>query len=1254
MTQLPPIENSRALAKRDSAATALVKRVGHPVVLRLARLRDRIPPDLRRKIGTAGKRSVKATGMFTVWLTAVAIILLGGVYLRLFQGPISMDFLLPTIEKAVSGQIPNSTLNIRGAVIRLGENKRSIEFRLTDVSLLDDQGEPVAQAPLASIGISTNAMMSGRIAASEINFIGAKLIATYSENRGLALAFSEERAGAPVQRAAKSEDRPPPAAGGYDFAKNGTVGQAAAVTPETVDELSGALKGQINLVQALSDMFERLRQEGSATSYLTKFGIRQAEVYFDHGDRLSRITIPNGAIRLSHQRKRSVIDGQIEVVGEGKPWRVDFRAVQRVKTSAINITASLSDVVPRSFSAEFESAAALAALDMPVTLSAHAEMASNGDIVSANLSAELGRGFLHAPWDKKHPAQIDGGLIRAKYLKSENKIVLLPSHLRWDESRIAFTGLAERVGDGPRDARWVFSLKAPEPVFNVSDFNLPPVSADSLDIRGAWNASRGVISLDRFHLQAADAFVSLKGEIGTRPGSGRIRLNGDISPMPLAFWKLIWPKFVAYGARDWVGKNITTGRITGGKLAVDLAPEVLRDLGKGGDVPPEAVSLTIGLAGLTMNHIKGLPPIQVREATASITGRRFVFDAPGDSRIALASGVEVTLNSGQFIVGDLRQKIPYGEVHFKGTGDLAAVAELLDHQPLAYVSKAGFRRDMFEGIAKANFSIGMPMLKDLTFKQLSLRGKTRVENVRATGLEGGVGVHGGTMLFDVTEKAIEAQGELRVNGVEVQLAWQKIFDAPAEHQPPIRIRGIFDEKARENLGLSVNHMLKGDIPAEVQIGLRTGAPPAISLEADLTNADLFLTNIGWRKPPGQRALLSMTIERDDSGRIKLDNFRILGDDMTITGWVAMNEKRQLAAFHFPNFSFNILTKLEIAGRLSPQNVWKVEARGRSYDGRQFFRSLFSAGKLSENQPKPRKDEPGIDIHAEIDTVIGYYDTTVQNVTIDASKRNGKLASLDVYGRLNGEAPVAVKLETIPGKPRVLLGEASDAGAAFRLVGFYPSVRGGEASLKVDLDGEGAAEKQGTLYASNFVVTGDQVVGRVVRQNGPRRPGTQPAPRGQRGATQQAEFDSNQLQFDRMTIPFAVGHGQFVLLNSAINGPLLGATMRGRIDFERDVINLSGTYVPAYGINAMIGVVPLLGDLLTGRRGEGIFGITFAIQGPVSNPNVLVNPMSLITPGFLRGIMEFDHTPPRVIPRTERTPAAAATVPRASSQPPVTR
>ena len=374
--------------------------------------------------------------------------------------------------------------------------------------------------------------------------------------------------------------------------------------------------------------------------------------------------------------------------------------------------------------------------------------------------------------------------------------------------------------------------------------------------------------------------------------------------------------------------------------------------------------------------------------------------------------------------------------------------------------------------------------------------------------------------------------------------------------------------------------------------------------------------------------MTFDLSQRQDGYLALDNFGMTGEGLNINGHLLLNDKHRIAGFNFREFSTNAQTRLSMSGELTSQNVLKVQAKGETYDGRPFFRSLLNAGKIADTEPAPLKDEPGLDLNAEIDSVTGYYDTTVKSVIFDAKRRGGKLTYLEVAGRLNGEAPVAVHVDQRGHDARMLVSDATDAGSAFRLVGFYPAMRGGTMNLRVNLDGSGGADKTGVLDVRRFTVTGDEVVGKVISQAEREGARHKPDPRN----SAQRISSGEPLQFDRMVVPFSVGANQFHLHDAAINGPVIGATLRGRIDFAHETIALSGTYVPLYGFNSVLGVVPLLGDLLKGRENEGVFGITYAVQGRTSNPDVVVNPVSMLAPGFLRQIFEFDQAPAQQAPQ----------------------
>jgi hypothetical protein len=96
--------------------------------------------------------------------------------------------------------------------------------------------------------------------------------------------------------------------------------------------------------------------------------------------------------------------------------------------------------------------------------------------------------------------------------------------------------------------------------------------------------------------------------------------------------------------------------------------------------------------------------------------------------------------------------------------------------------------------------------------------------------------------------------------------------------------------------------------------------------------------------------------------------------------------------------------------------------------------------------------------------------------------------------------------------------------------------------------------------------------------------------------------------------------------------MLGATLRGKIDHVTQRVNLGGTYIPAQGINSALCQIPIFGPIFTGPKCEGLLGITYAIQGPMSQPQVIVNPFSMVAPGIFREIFQMTNPDPKVEPR----------------------
>ena len=102
-------------------------------------------------------------------------------------------------------------------------------------------------------------------------------------------------------------------------------------------------------------------------------------------------------------------------------------------------------------------------------------------------------------------------------------------------------------------------------------------------------------------------------------------------------------------------------------------------------------------------------------------------------------------------------------------------------------------------------------------------------------------------------------------------------------------------------------------------------------------------------------------------------------------------------------------------------------------------------------------------------------------------------------------------------------------------------------------------------------------------------------------------------------PFELNGDVLTLRGARAVSPSLGVTVQGQIDLGREVLAVRGTVVPAYLFNTLPGRLPLIGRLFAPERGGGLVAAMFNLKGSLSDPAITVNPLSLLTPGALRGL-----------------------------------
>ena len=425
-------ESGKALLTLSARGKALVQSVPEPVQIELKKLSargkalvQRVPEPVQLELKKLSARGAQVCREIFAGILVVGMIAIVLGYGRLARGPLSLPTLVPTIETAINDQLTDMRVKIDDAVLQRSAEGPGILFRLRNIRLIDKDGSIVAQAPLAAIGMSGSALLKGQLAPGSVDLIGPRVLLFYNDDQGLSLTFS----------------RPPAAE--TEAAIRGSIGEGETMsTPEPGDavatrpELPIAAGGRrLDLTSAVNDVFDRARK-GSTSSYLTRFGFKDALVVLNQNGTQTLWQVPDFAIDLEHRNRRSIIVGQANLASSKGDWQLELRTEQHPRRGTLSMTALIQDLVPSGIAGNFPSIGIFRALDMAVDGEARLELSNAGEYLAGDANLRLAPGQITPPWDRDAPLRIDGGQLQVRYdAKGNGAIEILPSTLQWGRAR---------------------------------------------------------------------------------------------------------------------------------------------------------------------------------------------------------------------------------------------------------------------------------------------------------------------------------------------------------------------------------------------------------------------------------------------------------------------------------------------------------------------------------------------------------------------------------------------------------------------------------------------------------------------------------------------------------------------------------------------------------------------------------------------------------------------------------------------------
>jgi Protein of unknown function len=797
-----------------------------------------------------------------------------------------------------------------------------------------------------------------------------------------------------------------------------------------------------------------------------------------------------------------------------------------------------------------------------------------------------------------HNRMIDGsGALAFEFRSDRDKAEILESSVRSGNSSFSFTGAIapETERDG---AFYKFEMVTSRARL------LPMGSTDkaadlSAQARGSFDAATNTVSLTDIGVRTLSGELYGSGELMFKGTSPRALFALRIPRMSVAHAKQLWPVYVASSARSWVFDHVYGGTLSDSTLDIDW-PE-----GQFGAEPPRPLltasqfQAEFNVSGARFDVMGDLPPVRDAEGTVRVRG--------ANTDIELKSGTAFLGNGQTASVTNGTMKIPYergkpviADVDVEVAGQASALAAIAALDPVNAMRKAPFEVSDLSGSADAKISARFPLRKDAAKSGTVWSAEIALDNVSVKKPFDGQTLSDASGTLSANPSGIKISADAKLNGLPSKLkVEQPLGDNGGARKLSVQLE--LNEKTRSKLMPGLNQYVKGP----VFVDLQGGNDASRQITADLTKASIILDFAGWSKGPGVEAAASFSMSQKD-GRTVLEDFELSGGSFVMRGSASLDKSGLATA----NLSRMTLVRGDnVAAKITrTKGGYEVKLSGASLDVRAIVKKVTGSFDTAAKSI----GSTGIAVSASIERVTGFNSETLSNLQMTYAGRGSRVDALKISGATNNGGAVTMSNRVEDGQRQVKI-QSADAGSILRFFDYYDKMLGGSISIALGSNGDGPM--RGSIDARDFTLINEPRMRSLV--------GGQPNDGGPslKDAVKK-DIDVSKVRFSRGSATIAKGENSLSLADGILRGDLIGLAFKGTAYDPDGNMNMTGTFMPAYGLNRIFGEIPLLGQLLGNGEERGLIGITFRLSGKAKKPQLSVNPISLIAPGIFRQIFEF--------------------------------
>jgi hypothetical protein len=892
------------------------------------------------------------------------------------------------------------------------------------------------------------------------------------------------------------------------------------------------------------------------------------------------IEINDGVFVLQNGEKVLTADLDFGLAMQGDdPAQLHFSAEKGKGVTGARLVAEFSDLSARDLAGQVGALSFLKILDAPTGGQLTASIDGDGNVSSLGGVLNISKGALR-PGGQAVPYQIDGASAELRYSVATGRLFIDDISVSAPEAELAGSGhLDLRDLEAMVPQTILAQLRLRDMALTLDEMFERPVAFQrgAIDLR--YRPATQSVEIGQFVLQDGGTEIVARGNVGVDDNGWKAAIDAQIRDIDAQGLLALWPKGAAVKTRDWLRKNILAGELSDATAALRLAQ---------GKKPRQAVTFNFDQA--RVRYMKTLPPIENGVGYGAMTGNQFILNLHSGHVVA-PDGNELDVSGSTLEIADVAAKPAALEVDLNVSGDLQGTLALLDEKPFEFLNKSGLDSKIATGQADVVASLRVPLIPKLTFDKIGFDVKGTMLNVRSDVLAKDHLIEARSLSLAAGNGRLSIGGPGRFDGVPMDATWSRAIGKGADSTSVVEGWIELSPNSLDAFKISLpKGMVSGAGRAEVDIVLAKDVPPELKITSDLNGVGLKIAALGWSKPRNASGNLSVGVTLGAVPRIK--DLRIETAGLSTSGSITLNDSG--------GFSRADFQPLRIAGRFNSDVSITARGRGRPVQiavngGRLDVRQFGVSGGGSGGAGPP--------IKLALDRLIISDSIALHGFSADFQNTRGLEGGF--RASVNGQALVSGTLTPTARGPAIDIA-SSNGGAVMRGSGIFKNAQGGDMSLRLIPTGQ-AGEFDGKLQIDNTRVVNAPALAELL------------SALSVVGILEQ--LGQSGIPFSQVQADFVLGKSGVTVKSSSAVGASMGISMEGIYDTNTARMNLQGVVSPIYAVNG------LFGAMFSPRRGEGLFGFNYTLKGSADDPQVGVNPLSMLTPGIFREI--FRQPPPKL-------------------------